>query len=311
MIKQVLHPDLLAIREPRQQFPTLVTSVGKLSAPLQEAVRPHCSNTSHIVRIPPGYYPFRRTWGKFRGSFGWRQTPERILVFEPDTITIIESNPAGLVTTTSVARTALLKIHVFVFLLYSYFELVWVDNDHIETRAFEYNTVGEKFIQQGIDRLRTAYPPDLPPAPVEDREALLARLPLKFRNYLRDSLLPDEQLYTAIFQPAIRQATGLIHPYLGPDRAVGITERQIILVENRRDRLSAEVGYSTYCCFYPLTHIQHITIEATGDISWLKLRHGYGNVTQATDIALLPTNAGVLEAILRHHMLRENKKGRP
>ena len=303
MIKQVLHPDLLVRREPRQLFPTLVTSVGKLSAPLQEAVQPHCSSTSHIVRIPPGYYPFRRTWGRIRGPFSWRQTPERIVVFEPDTITIIESNPAGLVTTTSVARTALLKIHVFVFLLYAYFELVWVDNDRIETRALEYNTVGEALILQGIDRLRTAYPPSLPPAPVEDRQALLARLPLKFRNYLRDSLLPDEQLYAAIFQPAIRQATGLMHPYLSPDRAVGITERQIILVENRRDRWSSDVGYSTFCCFYPLAHIQHITIEATPDVSWLRLLHGCGSVTQATDIALLPTNAGALEAILRDHRL--------
>lgn len=299
MLKQVLHQDLLAKREPRQLFPTRVTFVETLAAPLQEALRPHCSTESHIVRIPPGYYPFRRVVGKIHLPFGWRQTPERLLVFDPDAILIIESNPAGLVTTTPVPRTALLKIHVFVFLLYSYFELVWVDSGHIETRTFEYNTVGEWFILQGIDRLRAAYPPTLPPIQVEDWAEILARLPLKYRNYLRDSLLPDEQLYAAIFQPAIRQGTGLLRTYLAPDRAVGITERHIIVVENRRDRFASEMGYSTYCCFYPLTHIQHMSIETTNEVAWLKLVHGSGDVTQATEIALLPTNAEILWAILQ------------
>lgn len=299
MLKQMLHQDLLARREPRQLFPTLVTSVETLSAPLQEALRPHCSETSHIVRIPPGYYPFRRVVGKIHLPFGWRQTPERILAFDPEAIIIVESNPAGLVTTTPVPRTALFKIHVFVFLLYSYLELVWADRDHVETRTFEYNTVGERFVLQGIDRLRAAYPPALPPAPVGDQKAMLTPLPLKYRNYLRDSLLPDEQLYTAIFQPAIRQGTGLLRTYLAPDRAVGITARQLIMVENRRDRFASEEDYATYCCFYPLAQIQHMSIEAAADVSWLKLQHSCGGVTQTTDIALLPNNAEALWAILQ------------
>lgn len=303
MIKQVLHQDRLTPREFRQRFPTIVTSLEQLAAPLQEAIRPHYSTTSHMVRIPPGYYPSRRMWGSLPLPFGWRQTPERILVFEPDAITIIESHAGDQVTTTVVPRTALLKIHVYIFLLHSYIELVWVDSDHIETRALEYNTVGEAFILQGIHRLRAACPSALLPAPFEDREAILAGLPLKFRNYLRDSLLPDEQLYTALFQPAMRQATGLLHPYLAPDRAVGITERHMLVVENRRDRFSAEASYSTYCCFYPLAHIQHMTLDATPNATWLKLQHGCGGVTQSTDIALLPANAEALWAILQGHTL--------
>ncbi|MBZ0321424.1 MAG: hypothetical protein K8L91_33740 [Anaerolineae bacterium] len=302
MLKQVLHHDVLAIREPRQQFPTLVTSVAKLSAPLQEAIRPHCSDTSHIVRIPSGYNTSRRMWGGVRLPFRWRQTPERILIFDPDTIRIIESHPAGRVTTTAVPRTALLKIHVYVLLLYSYLELVWVDSDHLETGTFEYNTVGEALILQGIDRLRAAYPPCLPPPVVEERAEVLARLPLKFRNYLRDSLLPGEQLYAAVFQPAIRQASGFVRPYLSPDRAVGITERQLILVENRRDRFFSEANYSTYCCFYPLAHIQHMTLEVTDKVTWLKLQHGCGSVTQATDIALSSPHAEALWAVLQGHV---------
>lgn len=305
MLKQMLHQDLLAKREPRQLFPTLVTSVETLSAPLQEALRPHCSTESHIVRIPPGYYPFRRAVGKIHLPFGWRQTPERLLVFDPDAIIVIESNPAGLVTTTPVPRTALFKIHVFVFLLYSYLELVWADRDHVETRTFEYNTVGERFILQGIDRLRAAYPACLAPTPVENRAEMLTPLPLKYRNYLRDSLLPDEQLYTAIFQPAIQKGTGLLRTYLAPDRAVGITARQLIMVENRRDRFASEEDYATYCRFYPLAHIQHMTIEVADGVAWLKLQHVCGGVTQATDIALMPSNAETLWAILQDHTLRE------
>ncbi|MCC6612526.1 MAG: hypothetical protein IT320_03550 [Anaerolineae bacterium] len=300
-MKPNLRQGKVATIEPRDRFPILVTSIGKLSASLQQAVQPYCSGETHIVRIPPGYYPFRRMWGRLELPFGWRRTPERIMVFEPDAITIIESDPAGQVTTTTVLRTALLKIHVFVELLYAYIELVWVDGNAIETRKFEYNTVGEALILQGIDRLRAAYSPCLPAAQVDDREKTPARLPLKFHNYLRGSLLPDEQLLAAIFQPAIWQRTGVLRQCLSPNRAVGITERQIILVEDRKDRFSVEVNYSTVCCFYPLAHIQHMDVEVTEDASRLKLQHGCGGVMQATDIALSPANAEAVWSILQSH----------
>jgi hypothetical protein len=290
-----------AMNEPRERFPTLVRSVEGLSLPLRAAVLPYQSGASYIIRIPPGRYPFQRTMWRFVLPFGWRRTPERIMVFDPDAITIIESDPAGDVTTTSVPRAALLKIHVVVVLLYSYIELVWVDGDHVETRKIEYNTVGQTLIERGIDRLRAAYPPCLPPAPAKAREDLLAPLPFKFRHYLRSSLLPNEQLRAAVYQPVIRQ--GLLRLDISPNRAVGITARHMILIEDRRDSFSTNVDYAIFQYFYPLGHIQHMAIDAMPDVSWLRLQHGRAGVTQATDIALLPANADVLWAVLQDQKL--------
>jgi hypothetical protein len=302
-MKQAFFQKRAAMNEPRQRFPTLVHSVEELPPSLQEMVLPYQSGETPIVRIPPGHYPFPRTLWRFLLPFGWRRTPERIMVFEPETITVIESDPDGPVTATSIPRAFLLKIHLVVVLLYSYIELVWVDGDHVETKKIEYNTVGEALIRRGMDRLRAACPPCLPPAETRAREELLAPLPIKFRHYLRSSLLPDEQLYAAVYQPVIRQGSGPFRPRLSPNRAVGITERCMIVIEDRHDSASSDVDYAIYQYFYPFSHIQHVAVETLPDVTWLKLQHGSGEVTQETDLALLPANAEALWTVLQNQKL--------
>jgi hypothetical protein len=299
MMKQALPHNRAAMFEPRQRFPMPVYSAEELSPLLRAKMPPYQPGETHIIRIPPGYYPFQRAMWRFKLPFGWRRTPERIMVFEPDAITIIESDPDGLVTATSVPRVSLLKIHVVVVLLYSYIELVRVDGDHVETKRIEYNTVGEPLILRGMDRIRAAYPPCLPPATVPAREEILAPLPFKFRHYLRASLLPNEQLRAAVYQSTIRQGVGPFRPEISPNRAVGITERHMVLIEDRRDSFSSDVDYAVFQYFYPLSHIQHMAVEVMPDVSWLRLQHGSAGVTQATDLALVPANADALWAVLQ------------
>lgn len=301
MEKQVPPQNRAALLEPRERFPTRVTSVERLSPALQAMVQPYQSGENTIIRIPSGLYPFQRMLWKISLPFGWRRTPERVMVFDPEAITVVEHNTADGVITTSIPRASLLKIHLSVTLLYSYIELVWVDGDHVKTKAFEYNTVGELLILQGVNRLRAVYTACLPPAPVEEREDILAPLPFKFRNYLRDSLLPDEPLCAAVYQPAIRQGIGPFRPAISPNRAVGITDRQVILIEDRRDNTSTEVDYTIWRGFYPLSRIQHMEVEARPDVTWLRLQHGSASVIQTTDIPLMLANAEALWSVLQDH----------
>ncbi|RPI96679.1 MAG: hypothetical protein EHM39_10630 [Chloroflexi bacterium] len=291
----------LVPNDPRRRFPIPISAVDDLLPPVRAALIQPASTSQRIIRIPPGAYPIRRSAWLFELSFGWRRTPERFLGFGDDCLTIAEINDDGKVSAAQIPLACLLEIHMETVLLYSSLEFVWMQGKHIETKKIEYNTVGETLIRRQIDRTRAACPTMLAPIPVPPREETLAPLPLKFRNYLRSCLLPGEPLHAAVFQPAIRQTAGTFRPYISPNRAIGITERFVILVEDRqvlrRGERSAERDYAMIEHFYPLQHIEHITLDTTPDVSWLRLhyaqhvQHGGG---ADVGIPLLPAHAGLL-----------------
>ncbi len=217
------------------------------------------------------------------------------MLFDQDAITIIESDPMSV---TDVPLASLIEIHHVAILLYSYLELVWVEGSHVEVKKIEYNSVGQYLIEREIDRVRALHPPCLSPAAAQDRQAILAPLPLKFRNYLRSSLLNDEHLLAAVYQPAIRQAAGPFRPYISPNRALGVTERCLILIEDRKHQRFSEADYAILQYFYPFSHIQHIAIETTPDVGSLQLQHRAAGVFQQTDIPLMPDQLDVLRGVL-------------
>jgi hypothetical protein len=296
-MKQELPQRRSDMDDPRQRFPMPVRSLDDLPPGARAIVQQRRTPPS-MLRIPPGAYPFRRAvWG-VELPFGWRRTPERILLFDQEMITVIEVDPQGNTTTTEIPLASLIKIHHAAILLYSYLELVWVEGPHVEVKKIEYNSVGQHLIEREIDRVRALHPPCLPPALAGERETILAPLPLKFRNYMRSSLLNDEHLLAAVFQPAIRQATGPFHPYIAPNRAVGVTERCVIVIEDRQHQRFSETDYAILQHFYPLSHIHHIAFETRPDVSWLRLQHGPAGIAQQTDIPLLPDPLDVLRSVL-------------
>jgi hypothetical protein len=283
--------------DPRERFPTLLGSIEDVRPGARAVVEQRRAQLP-ILRIPPGAYPFqRRVWG-VELPFGWRRTPERILLFDPNMITVIETDLSGQTTVTDIPLAALIEIHQVAILLYSYLELIWVDGAHIETKRLEYNSVGEHFIEERIGRVRALHPPCLPPAAAQDRETTMAPLPYKFRNYLRSSLLDDEHLITAVFQPAMRRSAGRLRPYVAPNRALGVTERCLIVIEDRRHGRLSETDYAILHYFYPLSYLQNITFETAPDVGWLRLQQGTVGGVQQTDIPLMPDQLDVLRGVL-------------
>ncbi len=294
--------------DPRRRFPIPIAAVDDLLPPVRAALIQHqpTSTGQRIIRIPPGAYPIRRSAWLFELSFGWRRTPERFLGFGDDGITIVEIDDDGKLSAAHIPLACLLEIYMETVLLYSSLEFVWMQGKHLETKKIEYNTVGETLIRRQIDRTRAACPSMLAPARVLPREETLAPLPLKFRNYLRSCLLPGEPLHAAVYQPAIRQTAGTFRPYISPNRTIGITERFVILVEDRqvlqRGERSAESDYAMIEHFYPLRHIEQVTIDTTPDVSWLRLHYApHIQSSGAADIGipLLPAHAGPLLDALR------------
>lgn len=296
MLKQELAQRRI---DPRQRFPMPVRGMDDLLPGVRAIVEQRRAQPS-ILRIPPGAYPIRRAvWG-LELPFGWRRTPERFLLFDQDAITVIEIDPSGNPITTDIPLMSLFKVHHVAILLYAYLELVWVEGSHVEVKQIEYNSVGQHLIEREIDRVRALHPPCFSPdtIPAQNRETILAPLPFKFRNYMRSSLLNDEHLLAAVFQPAIRRGPGRLRPYLTPNRAIGVTERCLIVIEDRQHQRFSEADYAILRYFYPLSHIQNIAFETLPDVSWLRLQHSAMGVSQQTDIPLLPDPLNALRGVL-------------
>lgn len=246
-----------------------------------------------ILRIPSGAYPIPRRIWRINLPFGWRFTPERFVLFNPDKITIIETDS---MTLTDIPLTALSGIHHRVILLYAYLELTWEDGAQTRTKRMEYNSVGQFLIDREVNRIRALHPPCLAPDEVPDRAALLASLPFKFRNYLRDSLLPDEHLIAAVFQPAIWQGSGLFRAPIAPNRTLGITERWLIVLEDEQHLRRVETNYAILHYFYPLSQLRHVSAELTPEIGYLHLQFG---TADPVDIPLDPDSLDLLRDALQ------------
>jgi hypothetical protein len=288
----------------RAQFPVDVRSVGELPEPVGEALRSRQPDQSirRIIKIPAHEYPVRRTTWRLELPFGWRVTPDRTLAFGDREITVVEVDQPGVLTVTPIPLDALVEIHVMEVLLYAFIEFIWVGDARVETKRAEYNSVGSTLIQRAVDQVRATFPPCLPPDFRFPPEISLAELPLKFRNHLRRSLIPAEQLLAVTYQPAIRRQRVRLHPFLSPNRAVAVTERCLISVEDQRHRrrwlAGVDTDYSVVRRFFPLSRVQRLSFDPAPDTYWLNLQVGIGAVTHATSIPLAPAGAEALRAVL-------------
>jgi hypothetical protein len=294
----------------RPQFPAEVRSVGDLPEPVGEAIRRRQPEHSirHIIKIPSHEYPVRRSTWRLELPFGWRKTPERTLAFGDREITAVEVDYHGILTVTPIPLDSLVEIHLVEVLLYAFIEFIWADA-WIETKQIEYNSVGSRLIQRAVDGIRAAFAPCLPPAARSQPEISLAELPLKFRNYLRSSLIPEEQLLAVTYQPAIRRKAGRLYPFLSPNRAIAITERCLISVEDQRHRKrwldGVDTDYSVVRRFYPLSRVERLSIDPKPDAHWLNLQVGIAGVTHNTSIPLAPAGAQALRGVLQGQGIEE------
>ena len=292
---------------PERRFAKQVHSVNDLPLPVRDLIRQSQPDGSIqlIVTIPPDRYPVRRGNWALELPFGWRTTPERTVVFGQESITIAQANPQGELAATVISLADLIDIHMVGILLYAFVEFAWAVADRIETIRLEYNAVGDRLIWRGVDLTRAMFPPRIRPDPAAEPEVSLARLPMKFRNYLRFSLLPTERLLAAIYQPAIPRATRWFHSFISPNRALAITDRGVISIEDRHhQKRGSHWPHGDYAVIrhsYPLNQIERIAIASEFDLCWLRLRLGTGGAKREISIPLQASETERLRAAFCAH----------
>lgn len=293
----------------RERFLSLIRSVNDLAGPVAEAVRRHqpVDSIRQIIRIPPGEYPIYRSIWRYSLPFGWRKTPERVLVFGREAFSVFDIDRGAVSTALSIPLTRLIDVHPFVLLLYSWLEMVWDDSGTVRRVKIEYNSVGDHHIWQGITTLRETFPRRAMPVPDPAPEQGVAQFPFKFRTYVFDSLMPGETLIAALYQPSITSKGSFFKPFISPNRVLALSDRNIFTIEDQRDRLRkgyvTEADYTVSRHFFPLNHLRSAQTESGAEADFLKLSFGVAGDSHEVVIPLLPPHAQQFHKVLHQHVL--------
>lgn len=293
------------MRKGVEHFLVPVASMDELPEPVQAAIR-HCmpdSDICQMISIPPQQYPIWQSSWRRHLPFGWRKTPRRTLVFGQDLLVIVEAPPDAGLNTIVIPFDALLDINLVTVLLYAYLEFTWTGPAQVDVLRIEFNLVGEPLVRRGIDRVRSRIAARTQPSAAPGTTDLsLKQLPLKFRNYLRQSVLPGEALRAAVFQPAIRQPGAKLRPWLSPNRAVAVTDQHIIVIEEDLRR-AVHHNYTVNTHFFPLHSIRAARFDTGPDAHWLHLELGSEARTRALAVPLLEPAAAALREVLGDRVL--------
>ncbi len=253
------------MRKTIDYFLYVVQSPEGLPAPVAEIVRGANFPAQTMLVIPPQNYPIFHQNRFFSISYGERTTPERTLVFGKDRLLMIERDAA--IRQTEIPYEALVSVEIAVVLLYAYVLLRWMNGDTLESVKIEYNAVGEAYVRAEVQRIRLTRP-RIEYVGINETDAILKALPLKFRNYLRLSLLPSEQVGGVVFQPAIASARWTLHARLSGDRLIALTSAGITIVE---EAFSQVPSYGIATRYFPLSSIEGIDFEPADKITWIRL----------------------------------------
>lgn len=262
-----------------EYFPRLVEARAELPAPLRDALdQAHPSwRPEEIVIIPPQRQVVRR-WSRFRElPFGVHLTPHRTVVFGDEQITLVEEAPEGALRVWPIPAPDLVAIRLETILLYADFELLWIAAGQVEMAIVEFNSVGLRWIERGLTRMRTTLGAAHRPARGLARDdAAFAPFPHKFRSYLWFSLMPGEGVRRAVYQPAIRRAEGRFRPYLSPNRVIALTEQTLLVLEDAPPRAFGwdTNRYRIAQHFYPRDRVRAIAFEHAPDAIWMRATVG-------------------------------------
>jgi hypothetical protein len=267
-----------------------VNAIEDLPAAIGAEIRQHNDPCiRQIINLPPQEYPIWRAYWRIALPFGWRKTPRSVLAFGDQQITIVAGDPTGGLTTTVIPLADLVDIQVMTVLLYAWVEFHWVRNGQIAALRLEYNSVGENLIRRSLDQARRQV---TVPCRQRSRDPLYEAdtFPLKFRNFLHFSLLPGEHVEAAVYQPLLRRSSGRFRPVIAPNRAVALTDQNLLIIEE--DPHGTLHRYTVITRFYPLCRVTEVTfVQADDGLIWLQFQAGANGASYRTEIPLGAPNA--------------------
>jgi hypothetical protein len=297
------------MRRGTEHFPRRVDSVDDLPEQIAAAVRQYQAEADieRLVDIPPqAFWAAQDKRQLDKRPLGWlervwrrRPTPRRILVFGREQITIVECGPYDSVhDVIDIPLTAIVQIDLVSVLLYARIDFIWIQGDAVEMFSIEYPGIGSRYVEPGLDqvraeiRARAAYP-----SLTHDATDRVDYLPLKFRNYMRDSLLPDERVAAVVFEPSLAEPGRYFRPTLAPDRAVAVTGSHIIVVESGLNRREYD-SYKMVQRYYPRHQIRDVTFEPSPDGVQMRLTFGSASAVYEDSLLLCQSGADALDDTL-------------
>jgi hypothetical protein len=190
----------------------------------------------------------------------------------------------------------LLAIRLVSVLLYMYLELTWMSRDQCETIKIEFNAVGERMIKRELDHVRAVLAAQLPSQIGTVQEVPITHFPFKFQSYTYEDLLPGEKICLGVCEPKIQASSRYIHSYLSPNRVFVLTDKQLLVLEDRNRRfLEADLSeYWMERCFYPRAQIRSVQFEPQPNVTWMHLCLG-DRLAHEVRLPLLEPRAAVLQ----------------
>ena len=245
-----------------------------------------------MLLIPPQPFLSSRLDRLRRPWYATRYTPQRLLAFGDEQITMVEQAGDSAAEPVVIPIDSLLAIDLTTILLHATVEFTWASGSQARALKLRYNAVGERFMEAEVNvvrALRTTVHRRRPALTREAARAELADLPLKFRNYLWMTLLKDDAVVELVFQPAIREK-GRFHRQIAPGRLIAVTTREILVLEDIR---YAEYGIARRS--YPLSALAQVCYEALPDGNGLRLTFRTGMAAHDVVAPLSADNVRRLE----------------
>jgi hypothetical protein len=270
----MFNPGGEPVRRGCETFLRVVPTFDDLPQTIQQAIRQHQSTCSirQVLFIPPQRYLQRRTiWGR-KLTLGWRSTPPRTVVFGAEQITIVEGLEAQ--TTWCIPLADLLTIRLATVLLHSYFELEWHSSMQTQAMRVEFNSVERRWIERELLQVRSWIAAQSGLAnTISSLEFSVRHFPFKFHSYTRTSLLPGEQVWTGVYEPAMRSRGRRLSATLSPNRVIVITGQHLMTISDQcpDSGVSRIKSYLIDRWFCPRARITGVAFEAQGDVVWLTL----------------------------------------
>lgn len=287
------------IRRGTEHLPRVVYDWDELPEPVRRAYEslPPLDLRQNIIIPPQDHYFSTRSWRE-KLTFTRSQTPQRTLFFGTNRLVIIEETDP--IQTLIMPLAELLALELTTVLLYSALDVAWQQAGRIRTVQIEFNSVGARLIGEELTHARSYLKTRQSGLPLTDQPAEVAikALPLKFKNYTRLSLLPEERVWTVSHEPAIRQEGARFQPYLSPNRVFLLADYHLIMLADSRPnwRGTSQAPYQIEQHYYPRQHIQALRLEEAGDLTWLTLSLGTAQLHHDIRWPLTPANAAAFQA---------------
>ena len=245
-----------------------------------------------MLLIPPQPFLTSRLDRLRRPWYATRYTPRRLLAFGDEQITFVEQAGESAGEPVIIPIESLLALDLTIILLHATIEFTWASGSQARSLKLRFNSVGERFMQAELSRvraLRASVPGKRPPLSREAARAEALNLPLKFRNYLWLTLLGDDAVVELVYQPAVHDR-GRFHRQIKPGRLVAVTTREILVLEDIRN---AEYGITRRC--YPLSALAQVCYQALPDGDGLRLTFRAGMASHDVTLPLSADNVSRLE----------------